>query len=263
MAFKVATWNISGQLRFEWPRHETMSTEVLFEIFPDLIGFQEYGVTCHHTQWKRMPHLDIYMGVPAYDINLNPIAWNRKRFDYKTAHTKWLSDTPEFKSKGWGGQERAFSYALLHDLVANRELLHVNTHLDNKSEAARVHGTQQILSFISNYSRDIPIIVTGDFNCSPKPAPRGQPTYSSEPYDLFLGAGFENTWRVTHPTEDWPTTFHSWQGEAYLGDDFATWHVDWIMSRGLNVLACEIIRTAKPPQFPSDHYPVEAVVDYV
>jgi endonuclease/exonuclease/phosphatase family metal-dependent hydrolase len=262
---KVATFNISGQNRLGGPEGHRMLKKAYYKIFPDLIGFQEFGVTTHSPgMWSRMPHMVYYMGIPANDIYMNPIGWNKFRFDFRAHDTQWLSESPRIRSEGWEGAERAFSMIMFQDNEnEGRPFLHLNTHLDNKSETARVEGTKQILEVLTEY-RDIPIIVTGDFNCSPVPAPEGEELpYSRKPFDMFLEAGFTHAWTAAHPGEPYPATFHDRRGMSYRGDHYRMWHLDWIMVSRFTVLSCDIAYIDKPPLYPSDHRPVVATLAHV
>jgi endonuclease/exonuclease/phosphatase family metal-dependent hydrolase len=94
---------------------------------------------------------------------------------------------------------------------------------------------------------NLPVIVSGDFNCAP----------GSPPYQLFREHGFIDTFAITNVNQ-MSNTFHNFgrlenqQGEAQ--------RIDWILLRdvqgSLSTQSCVIVRNAQPPLYPSDHYPV-------
>jgi hypothetical protein len=66
------------------------------------------------------------------------------------------------------------------------------------------------------------------------------------------------------------SSFHGFEGEAYDTVNYGGpdadpfWRVDWIMLRqgaqALRVERCAVITDAVPPLYPSDHYPVLALL---
>lgn len=258
--FYAMTFNVNGQVRFGWQQRASLSGKLVQESLAHVIGFQEFGVTTWDTYRSLLPDFDIYHGCEAGDIFINPIAWNKKRFAGIRSDTEWLSETPRQYSKGWDGSERGMSWTLLRDLSADRDLLHINVHLDNIGEKARVEGTKQVIAFANTYPRGLPTIITGDFNCSPYTPIKHAP-YTRQPYDLFIGAGFVDA-STNASYETAPYTFHGYQGERYVVDQYGTWHTDWIMVRNLIPLQHEIVRNETSSKA-SDHYPVIALLDYL
>ena len=76
----------------------------------------------------------------------------------------WLSDTPNVPGSKFeiSKRVRIATYALLRDKATGREILFVNTHLDNASPEARLKQAEVLLSMLSEY--DCAKVVTGDFN---------------------------------------------------------------------------------------------------
>ncbi|HSI20434.1 MAG TPA: endonuclease/exonuclease/phosphatase family protein [Verrucomicrobiae bacterium] len=260
--FRAMTFNVNGQARFGWERRASVCGKVMEESHPDIVGFQEFGVTNWETFSDHLPYFDIYYGLEAGDIFINPIAWDKNRYHCREAHTQWLSETPHVYSKGWDGSERGVSWVVLEDCSAERVILFLNVHLDNKGEKARIEGTRQMLTIIGQYPNSLPTIITGDFNCSPH-LPHDTSSYTRKPYDMLVDAGFCDSWSDVNPeTAQVPHTFHGYQGEEYVADQFGTWHTDWIMVRSIKTLQHEIIRKAEDVTFPSDHYPVVSLLEY-
>jgi len=96
-------------------------------------------------------------------------------------------------------------------------------------------------------------VVTGDFNCPP----------ASVAYGLFMEHGFLDTYPLAgHQGVRW--TYHGYQGKSFIPHTLDFDRIDWILLRdwpaGTHVESCIIVEDAEPPLFPSDHYPVMAVL---
>ena len=97
------------------------------------------------------------------------------------------------------------------------------------------------------------VIVTGDFNTDQHTAPYealvgGRPGIDSDLFDVF---------RATHPAaaRHGEGTMHNFHG-TQDGP-----RIDWILTNNLfTSVASSIDHTQRGPQFPSDHFPVKAVV---
>lgn len=207
---------------------------------PDLIGFQE--VT---DLWKSYFDEDLggYGSVFRYrgenDLEAVPLYYRRDRFDLEGSGWFWLSDTPDRESYGHGAAcLRITVWAVLRDRDSGESFLFVNTHLDCDSEEARILGARQILGFIAERGAGLPVILTGDLNdCSFSEAVR---ELKKELSDSRLVA------RKTTETNTHASSF----GEP------ADASIDYVFTRGLNVLSCSVEKETDGPYPQSDHYGV-------
>ncbi len=178
------------------------------------------------------------------------IGWHNKSIDFWQSnliffHQSWqclkyehyfLSDTPKKTSKlagsrwprqcviGWFKRER-------------QEVLVANTHFDFDSRVQE-KSAGLVMNFLSEFPKDLPVIITGDFNCNP-----GSPAY-----EVFRLQGFGEVFENIDIT-----TFHAFKGRV-TGE-----HLDWILFRGgLVPVFRQVIRDSFSKRFPSDHYPVQA-----
>lgn len=262
----VVTANIQGWVtegETAWQNRAELNGSVLQSLEPDLVGFQELHE--HNLEAYRAMFASHKFSLGMDEGNgmrPNTMAWRRNRFAVLERHDFALHPSLTKLEPAWGATiPRAFSTAYLYDTQAKQGVLFVNTHLDDASKYARVEATKLIQEFILPWPAELPVVLTGDFNCSPWSPPSKYPP-SRKPYDMWMEAGFTDSWRAVHGS-NWPNTFHDYQGEDYSGDDFGSWHIDWILVKNLQVLSAEIVRTAEPPLYPSDHYPVRAFFDYL
>jgi endonuclease/exonuclease/phosphatase family metal-dependent hydrolase len=96
----------------------------------------------------------------------------------RASGTFWLSESPDAPgSLGWGaGLPRICTWARLIDRVTGQAMLHLNTHLDNRSPDARHHGAKLILERAAGLAEaGDAVILTGDMNC----------VAGSEPHEVF------------------------------------------------------------------------------
>src|SRR5699024_10353689 len=120
------------------------------------------------------------------------------------------------------------------------------THLDHKSERARLESGRIMADTIAE--PDWPCVTTGDFNVA-----TGSPAYDYVSTDIGL----------TDTAADVPSadigTFHRYGGPK-AGDP----RIDWILpTAGLATVSTTINTFDVGGKYPSDHFPVEAVLAFV
>ena len=133
---------------------------------PDFIGAQE--VT---DRWKAYFEEDLpgFGTVFAFRGKLDhegtPIYYRRDRFDLVESGRFWLSETPEKESRAKGSAYlRIACWGIFERKEDGRRLLFINTHLDCKSERARILGARIIADFIGDKGAGLPAVLTGDMN---------------------------------------------------------------------------------------------------
>lgn len=206
----VGTFNIQGWLMdgmHSWTKRADLNAETLVKQKLDIIGFQEFHKDNLDIYLKKLDYFAWHFGFDEGNgIVQNPITWNKYRFKNINQGSFWVSENGTM-SKSWeAAAPRSCSWVLLDDLETGKTFLHANVHLDQVSEIARIEEVKLILMFINQQTFHWPIIITGDYNCSPyNPNDIGQ--YTDMPYQLMKQAGFKHAWEETH--KDWPATYHA------------------------------------------------------
>lgn len=142
---------------------------------PDSIGTQEMNSDWMNKLADLMPAYDSYGVQRGGDDNekkseMNSVFWLKDKYECIMKDTFWLSETPDTESKYEGaGCYRVCSYVMLRNKETGECYLHMNTHLDNASDEARVFGAQVIRDKINEIKitssqHDFKIVLTGDFN---------------------------------------------------------------------------------------------------
>ena len=152
--------------------------------------------------------------------------------------TQWLSDTPEQVSKySDSTYYRIFTYALLERKSDGKQFMHINTHLDNEApHETKLKQATVITNFIKLYNKDVPIILTGDFNCN----------VGSLAGKHILLSGFDDS------------------SEIALGSNGSIGGIDIIFTSNGDFTVYETIRDSSQIDgaAPSDHAPVIAKFDF-
>lgn len=142
---------------------------------PDSIGTQEMNADWMEKLGDLMSDYDSYGVARGGDDSekkseMNSIFWLKDKYECIEQNTFWLSETPETESKYEGaGCNRICSYVMLRNKETGQVYLHMNTHLDNASDEARVFGAQVIMDKIkeiklTSSQADFAIVLTGDLN---------------------------------------------------------------------------------------------------
>jgi len=192
---------------------------------------------------------------------------DRWKIDETYQGTVWLSDTPDVpgsKTDPTAGCPRTVVFALFHELndgqPTGRSIYVYNTHFDHRSENSRQRGARQIMERVANrQNQDAPVIVMGDINSGEQsvsvrhflgdPITLDGQTWTP-PYKLV------NTFREVHPDATDVGTFNFF-GSRPPGSE----KIDYVfVSPSLTTLSAEIIRAQREGRFPTDHFPVDAVI---
>ncbi len=261
---RVMTFNIRGAFFTQddvnaWQNRAALNVETIKRHAPDLIGFQELHTGNLETYQRQLTEYEYMLGLPCDKLETpahNALFWKSSQLNLVNSGGFYLSKTPDKWSSDWDSAlVREATWAKFRCAANDVEFLHLNTHLDHHSEWARREGGKLILRQIAKLRGDgQPVMVTGDFNCTPADAL----------YHHFVKNGFVDAYRASGNRDTITSnTFH-----GFKGPDFEPWNpdmtvrIDWILTQdgrwSIQTNSCTIIHDNQAPLYPSDHYPVLA-----
>jgi endonuclease/exonuclease/phosphatase family metal-dependent hydrolase len=250
-----------------WARRKRMVYALLRRQGADVIALQE----------ALRPQLDeLHAALPAYGElgrgrddgatkgEYAAILYRRERFDVDESGTFWLSDTPEVPgSITWGNAcTRICTWGRFVPRSSGRAFYVFNVHLDHISQPSREKGVALVLSRVRDRRQPDPIVLTGDFNVD-----------ESNPIVRYLEGGLQlqdvtnglaakplplvDTFRLLHKDATRDGTFHEFKGYQ-TGN-----RIDYIFTQpDVAVLRAEILRDSTRVRYPSDHFPITAVLRF-
>lgn len=175
---KVMTYNIrcgycedSSDVN-HWSKRKFLVAYMIKSHNPDLIGLQEAEQFQIKDLVKMLDDYDFY-GVGRDDGKDKgesaAILYKKNRFVPEEQKTLWLSETPGLASKGWDAAlNRTVTILKLKDLKSSQEFYFINTHFDHIGEEARTESSRLIVNEMNMFSNNLPVILSGDFNCTSK-----------------------------------------------------------------------------------------------
>ena len=236
-----------------WDKRRDLVVDTIREFGPDLLGTQE---TWHFQAAYLQEKLPDY-GYVGWTRQAGKegehcgILYRKDRFEIRESGQFWLSETPAVKgSKSWDSSlPRIVTWIEVRDLKSDgRTLRFLNTHFDHRGPQARLESAKMLREEAKKHS-DRPLIITGDFNCGD----------TSAPYKALVEGDFLlDAFRVVHPQKQ-PRegTFNGFRGT----DDGE--RIDWILhTKHFRPTAAEIVRTSADKRYPSDHFPVTAILHW-
>ena len=255
---RVMTFNLrfaSPQPPNTWPDRRPIMRRLIEREAPDVIGTQE-GV---YSQLR-----DMAADLPDYEwIGLGreggsrgefmAIFFRRERFEPVAYDHFWLSDTPDvIGSMTWGNRyRRMVTWVRLRERNSGREFYFWNTHFDHEVETARQKAAALLRERLAAVDTNVPVLLVGDFNC----AAGGSAAFSI----LTDNTGLFDTWTAAEKRENESlNTFHNY--EPPLEDGV---RIDWILARRpATVRQTAIVDYREGSQYPSDHFPVTAILRF-
>jgi endonuclease/exonuclease/phosphatase family metal-dependent hydrolase len=265
---KVMTFNIRYGSANDGPNHWRKRRQLVFDVITDsdadVIGLQEA---------MKFQIDQILESAPEYrSVGLgrddgkekgefSNILYNTHRYRLDESDTFWLSDTPDLPgSITWGNAcTRICSWARLVRKNTGRAFYVYNLHLDHISQPSREKSAVLVAHKISRRTQpNDPFVLTGDFNAGEnnaailylkgKASPPGIDTSPIVMVDSF---------RTLHPQAEPVGTFNGFKGKNN-GDK-----IDYIfVGPKTRVLATEILRTNVEGSYPSDHFPITAILQW-
>jgi endonuclease/exonuclease/phosphatase family metal-dependent hydrolase len=240
-----------------WELRKDLVCQVIREFSPDVLGIQEaYDFQLEELKAQLPEYGQVGVGRDGGSKGEHSsILYLKERFKVEASETFWLSDTPSKPSTSWGHfYRRICTWVRFADRKTGQTFYVFNTHMDHKSQPAREKGAQLIIRRIRDRKHPDPFVLTGDFNAG-----------EDNPVVAYLkGAGkpeeanpipLVDSWRVIHPDEEEVGTITRFTGKTDGPK------IDYIfITPEAEVTEAEIVRTQRDGRYPSDHFPVTAVV---
>jgi endonuclease/exonuclease/phosphatase family metal-dependent hydrolase len=180
---KVMTYNIRYDTPVDsinqWPKRMHKVINLIRKYDPDILGIQE---ALHHQVTdllKNFPDYS-YIGVGRDDGKtkgeFSAILYKKDRFNVLKQNTFWLSGQPEIPgSKDWDAAiTRVATWGRFMDNKTKKMYFILNTHFDHIGKEARTKSAELLKQKVYELAAALPVIVTGDFNCT-----REQPPYTA------------------------------------------------------------------------------------
>ena len=242
-----------------WQHRKDLVLETIQVFDPDLLGLQEVlGFQADFLNENLEGYA--FHGVGREDGKEKgeyvPLMYKTSMFELEDSGHFWFSETPDVPgSKSWDSSlPRMLSWVALRDRRNDRACIFANVHFDHRGPQARLESARLMRSKWEEFQDEYPIIVTGDFNTDEDKAPYAALVNA----EGFSGAKLIDSYRAAHPERS-PNeqSFGAWTG-VRKGT-----RIDWILhSPNLITRSAVINYTQDLGRYPSDHYPVEAVLRY-
>jgi endonuclease/exonuclease/phosphatase family metal-dependent hydrolase len=232
-----------------WPHRIEMVTGLLRFHEADIFGLQEALYGQIEDIKKGLPEYE-WFGVGRDDGEKKgefcPIFFKKSEFTLLNSGTFWLSETPEYPSKGWDAAlNRIVTWGHFQINISGKQFLVFNTHFDHIGKEARKNAAELIQLKIQERmkNKNLPVFLTGDLNLTPDQEPVIQ--LKSYLYDAR---------EISEEPPYGPVgTFNGFKLDA----DLTSRRIDYIFVRGdIRVLKYAALSDFKDLRFPSDHLPV-------
>jgi endonuclease/exonuclease/phosphatase family metal-dependent hydrolase len=239
-----------------WEKRRDLVVETIRRFDPDLLGTQE---TLQFQAEYLSEQLPAYtrVGVGRDDGRGKgeqvTIFFKTDRFEELATGHFWLSNHPELAgSRSWDAAiTRMVTWVRLRDRKSHRRFVWLNTHWDHVGAQARVESAKLVRRWLIEHASSTPVVITGDFNSGE----------DSPQYRFLLGEDGDklkliDTYRRLHPVrQPDEASFHDFTGKREGS------RIDWILcSPSFKPLEATIDRFSQGGRYPSDHFPVTAVL---
>ena len=260
---RVMSFNVRFGKADDGPNHWDLRKDLVIktvrEFDPDILGTQEMMEFQAEFFRQHLPKL-AYHGTSRIPADKQQeqcaILYRKSRFEEVDAGHFWLSNSPDQPgSISWDSSlPRMVSWVKLRDKQDSRDEFFVfNTHFDNVGQEARMQYAAVLRRRILSLADGARVIVTGDFNSAEDSIAHRVLLFGTK--QLSLSDTFQAVRTKRNP--DGESTSSRWNGNRKGG------RIDWILcSEHWKVLDAAIDRSHDGGRYPSDHYPVTAVVTF-
>ena len=244
-----------------WEHRRSNLTNLIDYHEADIIGVQEAFRSQLDDIITDLPHY-AWFGVCRTDGSMTPqpdgefsaILYRKERFEWLDGNTFWLSQTPDkIGSVGWDAAlPRIVTWARFRDRMNDKIFFHFNTHFDHMGEQARYESALLILKKIEEIAGDMPVVLTGDFNCTPSEKPYLALTDSTNAF--YINDAFTTSTELHYGPE---ATF----APDFMITGLTNRRIDFVFtSSQTSVRKHGILSDSMNGRLPSDHLPVFAEI---
>ncbi len=251
---RVMSFNVrlpsSGDGPNLWEKRRDILVETIRLKNPDLMGTQELFSLQGQYIVEKLPQYT-WFGISrrgnTQDEHMG-VFYKRDKLTLLDSGNFWLSETPEQPgSMSWNvSLPRMVTWGLFQIVGTSKRFYYYNTHFPHRAEdaAARLECAKVIAARLKVLPPDVPFIMTGDFNAQ----------LGEEVYQVFAGT-LRDAFREAPKKSGPETTMSQWTARE-SGN-----RIDWILYRGnLKAQEFETVTYNQDGRYPSDHYPVFAVI---
>ena len=165
--FTVATYNIRTALGLDglnsWPFRRPHLVETIRELDADMVALQE--VRPAQLQYLRhsLREYDVFSVSRSASYKAEHLVWllRNSRVHLQSWQAKWFSTTPATPSRSELSIKNRFALCV-EVLCDEKPIVLVNTHLDERSSAARLEASGMLAKWFKEAD-----VICGDMNCSP------------------------------------------------------------------------------------------------
>jgi len=248
-----------------WRTRRDIVFDVIRRHEPDLIGLQEANRAQLDDIHAALPYYG-ELGVGRFGDKLGEycaILYRLDRFSVAEHGTFWFSQTPEVAGSMYREQKvpRTCTWARLHDRKGKQAFYLFNVHFSSEHQGAREQSARLLAERVAGRSHPEPVVLMGDFNAvednpvvlrltGGPPPQRTQTATAAGPSPRLVDA-----FRAIHPDANRIGTYHDFSGRRNGPK------VDYIfVTPDVTILDADILHDSRSGQYPSDHFPVTAVL---
>ncbi len=236
-----------------WDNRKALAVARIQAFDPDLLGIQECRDDAQADFVRNSLQGYEFYGVRregggSTALEMAPALFRQSTFRIVQRGYFWLSETPhEAGSKSWDSVfARTATWVELAHRPTGRSVVFLNTHFDYRPLAIK-ESARLLQQWVDQTARRHPIIVTGDFNADK----------NSTAYQQLTGGGLFDVYRRAHPDRANEATSHGFGQPSKMAP------IDWILaSDHFEVVDAAVDLYHEGGLYPSDHYPVTAVLDW-
>lgn len=181
-----------------WHARRDRVTSVVRYHHPDVLGVQEPLAHQFTDLQEGLPGYD-WVGVGRQDGGgggeFGPVGYRADRFDRLDAGTFWLSESSTVPgSVGWDAEHpRMCTWVRLETDRSDERFVVATTHLDHHGERARRRGAALVRRRLTAVADGDPVVLGGDFNCTPDSPPYRVLTAPERTDDVAAGRGSDGS----------------------------------------------------------------------
>lgn len=219
----------------------------LRSVMPDVFGLQEADIDWMNRIREGMPEYSFVgrgRGKTETADEFSPVFYKTEKYNLISSGTFWYSKTPEKCSNTWlSAFKRICTWAVLEDKETGFTFAVFNSHWDHLSVKSRENSAQLLIEKINEYAPDMPVILTGDFNCEP----------NTKAFESLVNAGFVSSMYVADETVNGGTYHGYTKGDA--ADEMPIDHIMLAKDSGY-AHSFRIVTEKYNGIYPSDHFPI-------